>query len=177
MGNSPWYPLNRRVGELQRESWCFEQEEHFLSLPSTSAQFLSCPAHTPVAIMTILSQRPWKDKSKCGDQHSPSSSKDENMRQQTNGTYRQMWPYDGHLLHWQTGMKRAGKINFNVLHLSIMNSTSFSPLVVQNDHTDTSDFSHTTNDLTKYRISRVIKCCSDRMHPIISKVMFIDSVP
>ena len=43
-GNNSWYTLNRRLGELQSWSGCFEEEINLLPLPGTKPHFPTSPA-------------------------------------------------------------------------------------------------------------------------------------
>jgi hypothetical protein len=56
-GNSPWYPLDRRLGRPQSPSGHDDEEKNSQSLPGIKPQNPDCPAHSPVInrlINTIL---------------------------------------------------------------------------------------------------------------------------
>jgi hypothetical protein len=54
--NSPWYPLQKRLGGSQSQSGCYREKKYLLPLLRMEPQLLDHPALSMVSIMTKLSQ-------------------------------------------------------------------------------------------------------------------------
>jgi hypothetical protein len=55
-GDSPWYPLDRKVGELEGRYEHFGEQKNYLSLLGIELRLLGGTAHGVVAISTELSR-------------------------------------------------------------------------------------------------------------------------
>jgi hypothetical protein len=78
VGKSPWYPLNCRVGGLQKRSGCLGGNKTLLSLSGTELRFFNFPACSLLIIQTKLSWLTRKNKeiNSNSTEQSPSSETD-----------------------------------------------------------------------------------------------------